>query len=308
MTKDLNRVRRLKVLAFGALVMGTASAQNVVYLPSDPRYLAPPPPPPPAAVDVAPPSQSTQVTKPKPKPESASNIPLNPTREQIIASCIAKPSIQERSAFQQTKTRMEAAEILQSIYQNRYDFFLEKCEQAMALGIDGCYKNNIPVHDLNEQRRGYKAALLEVNELIEKLGSEPAPTPTKRTTAERSPRTYKEQSVKARKDQIKGENDSNKYYHEQQPDSIPLIVEDTSRDKAEDICLYIMSRKWDKTLVDDLVGGRREKWISLGFKNALFFQLASEGDPEKDTITTGHGKQKVKRLLFASFKLQPTKN
>ena len=161
----------IMVFALVVLGMGAANAQSAGYLPRDLQYLAPPLPPPSTSVEVPPQSQSTQMTKPKPKPEAATNIPLNPTREQIIASCIAKLSIQERAAFQQTKTRMDAAEILQSIYQERYDFFCERGEQAMRGGID----EFLAYGEIREQRVGYKAALLEVNELIYKLASEPPP-------------------------------------------------------------------------------------------------------------------------------------
>ncbi len=47
-----------------------------------------------------------------------SQIPKNPTRQQIIAS-LAVPSVAERVALRTTKTRLEAAETLESIYRER---------------------------------------------------------------------------------------------------------------------------------------------------------------------------------------------
>ena len=119
-----------------------------------------------------------------------------------------------------------------------------------------------------------------------------------------SAQTYAQQAVASRINRINEENENNKFYHERNPDEIPLVIEDTPHGKAEGIILYNMSGKWTKKLVDDIVSNRRENWTELGFKDVLFFQLASAGDRSKDIVTTGMGKQQVRMLLFASFKLK----
>lgn len=44
-----------------------------------------------------------------------------PNKKQVIASCEVTLSVQERVALQRARTRLEAAQILQSVYQDRFE-------------------------------------------------------------------------------------------------------------------------------------------------------------------------------------------
>lgn len=87
-------------------------------------------------------------------------IPKNPTKAQIIASC-EKPTVAERVALRGSKTRLEAAEVLQSIYQQRHDYWYNRVE------------NHIDIFQAWEQVDIYNKLLAETNDLIEKLSTPP---------------------------------------------------------------------------------------------------------------------------------------
>ena len=81
---------------------------------------------------------------------AVANIPDNPTKAQIIAS-LDGPSVSERVALRGCKTKLEAAEMLQSIYQERANTGRDGAGWAVPFVVN-------------------EARLREVAELIEQLG------------------------------------------------------------------------------------------------------------------------------------------
>ena len=114
------------------------------------------------------------------------NIPDNPTKAQIISSCVAdKVTVQERVALQQCKTKLDAAELLQSMYQDRFDTSTR--EQTRLIGAWRYYAEHSTTaqyeRDLTAADKvcnGWKAALKEINELLVTLRAEPVVTPKKK--------------------------------------------------------------------------------------------------------------------------------
>lgn len=95
-------------------------------------------------------------------------IPKNPTKEQIIASCVAdKVTVQERVALQGCKTKLDAAELLQSMYQERYDHY-EKLKEYDF--YNGCNNQD----QLKYLMKGYRTNLDEINALIDTLKNPPS--------------------------------------------------------------------------------------------------------------------------------------
>ena len=106
-------------------------------------------------------------------------IPKNPTREQIIASCTLKSvTVQERVALQQCKTKLDAAELLQSMYQDR----LNECNKALYPWDDDSPVSYMadPYKPLGRMRDTYKVMLSEINDLVVTLKAAPAPKTMKK--------------------------------------------------------------------------------------------------------------------------------
>jgi hypothetical protein len=119
---------------------------------------------------------------------ACAEMPKNPTRDQIIASCvIEKVSVQERLALQQSKTKMDAAELLKSMYQERLDEVkrvgakLSSYEYLKRAAEDGfaMKRYEAEVEWVNTHGPLYRDALEEINALIITLKATP-PTRKKR--------------------------------------------------------------------------------------------------------------------------------
>lgn len=109
-------------------------------------------------------------------------IPKKPTREQIIASCvIEKVTVQERVALQQCKTKLDAAELLQSMYQDRLDEVkalgkkltsYEYISKTVDTGTTSAYRKEVEL--VNTFGPLYRDALEEIKALIVTLKAAPS--------------------------------------------------------------------------------------------------------------------------------------
>lgn len=90
-----------------------------------------------------------------------------PSRQEIIQSCCIKVTVEERAALQATKTRLEAAEVIQSIYQDRYAFWCAQYEAIKRLppGTD------IDRAEVIEMKQIFETAVNNIDGLVEKLHS-----------------------------------------------------------------------------------------------------------------------------------------
>jgi len=103
-------------------------------------------------------------------------IPKNPTRKQIIDSCIiAKVSVQERVALQQCKSRLDAAELLQSMYQERITALRGMVPHRYSDDAQTFAKQIDLEVKAGELYKEYAPELEAVEALIVTLKAEPAP-------------------------------------------------------------------------------------------------------------------------------------
>ena len=101
-------------------------------------------------------------------------IPKNPTRDQIVASCIAKKvSVAERVALQGCKTKLDAAELLQSMYHERHDSGMDQMRVLMHTDPNASYR-------ALQEASAYSQELLVIEPLIEELKAEAARPPKKK--------------------------------------------------------------------------------------------------------------------------------
>lgn len=84
-------------------------------------------------------------------------IPKNPTKQQIIASYTSRTSLQQRVALQQCKTRLDAAELLQIMYQ-------EDIERAERMSIETLMDGENSIFVI--AGKAYKRDLAEIDALI----------------------------------------------------------------------------------------------------------------------------------------------
>ena len=96
--------------------------------------------------------------------------PVKITRQQIIRGVITKLSVQETVALQGTRTRLEAAQLVQAIYQERFYYWdrldtLKRENRAYAIE----HLSMEEIMDINHNYIEFKYALKDINRTVESL-------------------------------------------------------------------------------------------------------------------------------------------
>jgi hypothetical protein len=106
-------------------------------------------------------------------------IPKNPTRDQIIASCTLKNvTVQERVALQQCKTSLDAAELIQAMYVERINDYRQQLGMYADFAIQDVHGTSHIL--LASMRDRLQRDVKDVDALIESLKAAPAPKPKKK--------------------------------------------------------------------------------------------------------------------------------